>query len=869
MILSVIYIFCTYFLSSLVVFLLLFRIFKLRQFLNPGLAFALMLGLGPLIISYLLYIGFLLFPNHGNGFYIGFVIIIFLLMLLASLKEYKLIKDISSDALQALYDIKHWYFWEYLYLALIVFTLLIVFPQAMLLPLSSDDGSIYHTIARIFYEQKSLYGYPFIQAHPATGLYSTASHPPAFQMLYIWGFLFQGNVDLSPVIQSTSPMFYLLDIIAIYCLVKKNLSRSAGLIAASIFASTPAIIITSSINFIDSFRLYPLIFSIFWLAELAKITEKKYYPIILSALGLALSIFTHASHIFIVPILIFAFLIASKLFLRVRVKYAVIMAMIAIIIGGIGYLVNYLRFDHIIVNFFESEFTPRIFELQSKSLLRARDQLNWWDVIRNGRLQDFFCLSKWGITVYLVIISLFYWIKSNNKNASEWFMLIFGIGFYIFVKDPFSITNNEHGYGIWSSWRYLLPIMITNVYFSARFLANAYQENIIKANLTEGINASINNKYDTTKKNNTRGYVIKRGIIFTTIIIYLIFIPLFLLSRNGEVLIEKPWKLIYKPDIREDAKKQNLIIQAITDFVNKQNNKNAVFYTFDPSYFVYSKLRGIYYIDSRLEEFYKTDDPDKKARLLSGLGVTHIFFNKYNQETRHYFYEEIQDIINDTEYSEIVYENDKVKIYRLYCPNKNLRKHIDIINFSDLANKIDKEYIKSKSLDNKKYNFVEKDKWLLISDWNNFIGEIKAKSEKNELTIKRINSLGWKHRLQRNSKIFQGKSEYFILRSPELPVKPENEYNISFTVKHPKYKYEIFWGNPKIRLYINENKKNQEPFEIKLDIILLEEESSKVKYRYKPDHNANSIAIIFKIYKIKEWVSISDIVIESIDANSG
>ncbi len=825
-----------FFLSSFILFLFFNKFLKINLFIRPSICFALFLGFGPIVLSYLLYLMFLFFPHKNKFFYLGAICAIFTFLLIISFKELKIVKELLTSLKCSTKNIKNWNWWEFLYLGIIIYLLFLVFIEVIFRK-DSHDFSNYLAISRIFYNQLDLSGYPFIFPHSESGFYSTQSHPPVFNMLLVFTFFLQNNTDLSFLIKMLIPLFFLFDIIAVFCLAKMRFSREISLLASVIFATIPNLIRDVSNLYIDSFTLYIFIFSIFWIIELIH-NPHKLYALIISGLGFGFMTAIHSLYLFIVaPVLFISFLltlIKIKVNLKFKIKIITFLILFTAIIGGPGYIVNYLNIGAPDALMMENKNSQTITYFQARSFLRMRGQDNWLNSIRYGRLQIFFDLDKWGFIGYLILFALYIVVRHKNFSLSNLFILSFIFIFHILIIDPFNLTNRGTGYGIWSSYRYHLPILVPGILlFITAF-----------------------NSIDFTNKNiwlfNMKVNLKQPAMILFAIVLFL--------PANRHGFRVPVLNLLCNSKFREEFRTRgNYIEEAINNFVNIKSKNNECFFIMDPAFFVYAKRRAIFYLDPRLKNFYKAKSPLEKLNILNSLKVDYIFFSKTYKKNRYHFYREISPLINNPEYSDIVYSNIEITIYRLKFPPNNIKK-------IDISNKDIKIAVRKKK-ETRDISFIKSDidKWILFNDCAYFLDNIFISNTMNDITITIKPKLDWRIRFLKFWYRFTGKRRFFSLRSPCFSINKNLQYKISFKIEYPSELWKKFGGDPKIKIWIGDiyGKRLTE-----LETIYLTDNLIPVQIRYLPEPNISAIILVFDFFNIKQWIAIDNFLIEEYNINN-
>ena len=593
-------------------------------------------GLGPITISLILYFLFLFFPNKANLFYIFIVSIIFLLMLFIGrknvlkgrefLKWLKGIKNMEKDVI--------------LIVAFVSVVMSYIFIQGICFPVVSHDGPVYGYYGKYLYQEKNLDNYPMRKPDKKTGAYLGVAHPPGFPLIYTWFYLLQGNTKSDILARTVSPMYALYLIILLWIILRTRKNKYCAAFGVLLLALTPLFIQQSYDNSIDPIRIYFIFLSFILLAKF--IASDLFVIMLFTAIAAGFALYIHAAGILVLLVIAITYLLLSKKNIRRRIVSAALIGIIAITLGGVQYGINSIKSTTGSIFGSSSSFaffSAETFKLISyaKPTLIARGQFGKIGLggiprsITHGRLQVFSRIELFGLSYYIFLFALFYWIRYICKKRMDVVLLLGAILFAIPVI-----------YKYWVNGRYIFTIHPMIIYFGGLVLGTIYNR------LKE-------------RKLQKKFWIIMFFIflVMTT----LFFAPDSIASRKlGS--IKKISRYMFS-NKKEQAYMIHPIFEAI-EYINIKTAKDSTVLVFRaPEYFYNSKRKGIYYRDPILKKFYRIHNTNEAYEYLRNLDVDYIIINSFYEQLSVFKNSEFKNILEDKELCDVVFEKKGTKVYQL------------------------------------------------------------------------------------------------------------------------------------------------------------------------------------------------------------
>lgn len=633
----------TFFASALILGGVLKNFFqKPKKLLNSSEITILSLGFGPALISLLLYFLLLFSPHKTDSFYIIFISAIYIVLGLAYRRPFK---KYSKEVWSALITFKKRA--RFLKLDILLMGLLAlavgiyIFVQAVGYPILSNDGSTYGAFGRYFYEQRSLDNFPMETADEKTGFYfSGAQHPPGLHLLYTWFYMVQGNTSFDGLLRIVSPMYALYLVLLLWLILKERAGNYAGMFGVLLMALTPLVVWQAYENSIDPIRMF-FIFASFVL--LAKFLQKEVFKlVILLGASAGLALYTHAAGILALMVIVLVYLLLSRANFRQRIKWVFLMAGIALIFGGTQYGLNFLKFKnvlgqssyHITDVKVKGFYRPAELEWQGQSgtiLLTTKTQIPK-DLIF-GRLQVFSRPELFGLSYYIFVFAVIYWLRKMRKLTLDKVMLLGVILCAVPIIYKFYVNR-----------RYILTVHPMVVYFGGLMLGSVY-ENLKKKKWTKWF---------------WLGFLI---VLLAALVVY------FLPSSISSVKLKSGGEGAKKNYLLSSKREQNQILSSglfeALNYLNTQTPPESIVLTYDNGrYYYYAQRYGIYWREPRMQDFYSLGDKMAAYQYLRDLGIDYLIIDQiYNKDTS-FKDSYLKEIVEDQKLSKLVFEGD-TRVYQL------------------------------------------------------------------------------------------------------------------------------------------------------------------------------------------------------------
>ena len=396
----------TYFLSGCVLFLALNRLVRLPVQDVPRL-FWLSLGVGPAAVSWLVVIGVKLVPGLPHLAYIALVEIVFVSLAALGWRTRGSLQTVFSDLHNRLRALPRWTWFERFMGLLLLGVFCADLFFALILPITENDAIQYVLVSGMMYERSSVAFYPVIEPDPQSGFYAVSSHPIGFMGLYLWTFMAQGGTGSLSLIKLASPAFVFFTLLALTSISWEK-SRLVAFTSALILLATPVYFFQSTLLSIDSFRIYLLVVAAVWLFETAVRGNKHAGLRWAAGLFCGFSMFSHSINlVFTVPLLGLGYLAVANGPIAKRLNTIIVVALVAIVVGGERIASNLLQFGMPVYDFLP------VYEL---SFLRYADHV-WgsagmvtsWDRVTSGVLRSWTDLRSFGLSYWIFLAALSGW----------------------------------------------------------------------------------------------------------------------------------------------------------------------------------------------------------------------------------------------------------------------------------------------------------------------------------------------------------------------------------------------------------------------------------------------------------------------------
>lgn len=667
MLLNILIFFFTYIIASDLLFLVLLRLLKSERRLSVKHIFFLSRGLGPIVISWLLYNLFLLLPQRPPWLYVSLVLLFFAIVLWATRKQLPQLTGIYSALFQAIPNLRHLSSLCVILLCLIVLVGLFIFVIGIGFPIVSHDALVFAVEARLIHRDLSLDHYPPLEPDLQTGYYENTFMVPALQMLYVWFFLATGTSQMDLLVRTVAPMY------GVYCLllvwyVAHRKDATSALWGAFILMTTPLFVSQSYYNSQDPMRIYFVLAALVWLAELLK-SEK-------SGLAIAVGIFSGLaffSHFFgaltLLTVILLYFLLSSKAPSR-RILTVLLILSIAFVAGAAYHYASPPVAGRLMRQF---NLVPVPKKGLSSWLLSPRGQESPFKTLVLGRLQMFTGIQHFGFTFYLLLGFLWHWLRYSHKSVLDKVLVGSALIFAIAVLSGVRELS-------WSNPRYIGSLMPVCAYFGGFFLSS----------IMTRINCSLRLKMPSLAPFFTILLLISPLIAVTTVRGAKLGITnpgdfyerLYSLEWVRAVLND-PTKAMHdgwqhyvglKDTIEYIESNDHIKLQhshdvfATIEYVNTRTEKDALCLVFrGPRYFYYAERKGLAVDDPRLKPFLQITDTEEACNYLLALDVDYVLIDTYYERHPLYAQTELINILSDRWLSSKVYEYRSARVHRLTC----------------------------------------------------------------------------------------------------------------------------------------------------------------------------------------------------------
>lgn len=611
------------------------------------------IGLGPILLAFLVTTALTLVPGMSTTFYKGAVLGTLLVIVILARKE----RHRARAALQYLVcSLTHRrergpIFRLGVLTALFIVMTLVGLSIAM--PLDENDALEYAGSARAIYNLGSAVSYPFLDSNITGGYYGPWSHALGYISLQVWGFLIQGHAAEAGVIKLIAPFFALCTALVVWIWLG-GARRTWAIWGAVVLLSTPLFYLSSSANQIDAIRLFAF-FGAGMILPLAWGTQR-IMPLVACGAVAGSALFTHSIGILAIPIVGLVLLLKSPFGLRRSMRQATIVCSVAIA------LVSYRLVDNVIL------FGSPIADVGAVPVY-ALPGLDWIGYFRESRdlgtpverilyglfagltRPNIYGLSYWllcaAIILYLrrgtsprsvreLTTKVWNWVRTSRDPAAVagLILLIFGgmvitsvlVGIDAFIKNV----------------RYLLTVQPYVALFSVAVLGPAVSY--------------------TWSRHGGRLRTLSKSTVAVGFALACIAIPSYF---NYSKL--RAFDLVGPQILDSDARKRAISKAGyvrVPAYAAAHLPQDALILTFQQAQLAfYGRHRFLSDIDPKLIPFYQQTDADAAHAELYRLGVTHLMLPGYAIPT--VYNSAIDKIIAHPERVELIYEVDGNRLYRL------------------------------------------------------------------------------------------------------------------------------------------------------------------------------------------------------------
>lgn len=709
---------CTYVIASDLVFLGLSRLFKKDRVPSSQDLFIFTRGIGPLVISWLMYNLFLFSPQQPSGYYVGIIGGLFVALFVWSRRETSRLFAAYAACGKSIRRLVSLRSFSLLLLACTTLICLFVFFIGIVFPIVGHDSLIFAIEARIMHQDMSLEHFlSQVAPDPRSGYLPVSFQAPFLQMLYVWFALVAGVEQMDILARTVSPIFGVHCLMLVGYVVCRRASLSAALWAVFLLAVTPLFLLMSYDNAQDTPRYYFTLLALMWFAKLVE--AKPPIPLRLTVIVgffAGSAVYSHLLGTPAVTVGVLAVLFLLQQRWRERLAGATSIVLTVVVIGaGYHYLTSEpLRaklFRSFNLDRFVSEWTvlaKSVKEQVVESKESVADQPNTdGQVVQNdaaeilietrgqgetplrqflfGRLQMFTGIEHFGFLFFWFWAAVFVWFRRPSEQTSCDKLLFAATVVYCVV-----VLSGIRGLS-WSNPRYIGSLIVIGAYFSGPLLA-CCTESILQRK--EGARRvlvvfligflSVPALLVTTIRGAKVG-ITNTGTFYSD---FRSFRWLVFFFEEPSDAIRTFWQEYagIKKTIRytwaskeERLKHSHDYIAAILYFNAHASPDARALVLRDGSYFYYAQRYGVYEYDRRLLRGNPPRNVEESVRLFESLGITHILIDQFLETSLTYGLYRLGDLLPNPEISELVYEFGSARIYHL----RTLKKGNDVARADD------------------------------------------------------------------------------------------------------------------------------------------------------------------------------------------
>jgi len=434
--------------------------------------------LGPVALAWVLWVLLRFLPGRDPGLYILFTLLPFLIILACVWRElFALFKgrgnsSNSRPSLGVFKKIAENKPVGFIWLGggiILVATITQIFGM----PMMASDPLEYVSLSEVIYGDLSLENYPLDPSNDQ-GFYARSAHPPAYHMMIVFSFLWQGAGDSSRLLRFIQ-LHYLISYILLLVLVARcsSFGRDAkamsGALAMLLAMGTPFYIALVTAFHIDPMRITLFLTGFVFIARLLVLERKVELrdgevagiaspglfsaSVFLSGIAIGLGMFAHSIGLLLLPFCHAAYFFSTKSSFLRRCAVCTVFGLVALSLGAGQYIQNIFDYGVPLHD------TEPIWELESvdhKTDVRFRRNLVTLEQrIKNGLLVWFYAPTLYGYIHLIFVASIVLFAKKIWSNIYSRVLIIGLASFYGLAVFSMSLGVDM----IIKNIRYMLTIM--------------------------------------------------------------------------------------------------------------------------------------------------------------------------------------------------------------------------------------------------------------------------------------------------------------------------------------------------------------------------------------------------------------------------
>lgn len=367
-----------------------------RMQLSPFVALLIGWGSAPVLISYFLYVAFLVFPHMPRSIYIIMVVVPFLFIAAAFRFSISAFLGALRSRVSAARKPGSLSLGRLVVVAAILAIAVYVTFVSIAMPMIGTDALRHATIGRTLARDLSLEHYP-LRAPLADGTLMNTLYPPGLHLFYAWIRLASPEPE-DDVGTRTVSAFYFLLLLWLVWTWAEAIHGGAGLFAALLLACVPSLAVQFAGNSIDAMRLFFFSAPFYWMS----LTRMEHSRASWALLGLLLllSATVHSTNLIAFPVLgLCILLFGSSLTLAGRLLAAAAVCSVSGLLGGVEYLRRVVLFGQL-------KAPSLYFGLSPEALVDTRGLTELGPRIWRGYLQIFTEPYQHGLVAVAYIVSV-------------------------------------------------------------------------------------------------------------------------------------------------------------------------------------------------------------------------------------------------------------------------------------------------------------------------------------------------------------------------------------------------------------------------------------------------------------------------------
>ncbi len=643
LLIQILLIFFTYFLTPILLLLPCLRIVKFQNTEDAYQFLWILMGLGPFVVSLLLNLSLAIVPGLPQNFYLIVVSSALLMLPVFFNKELGQFSQLLTSFFQDIRSLWPSSWLDRLAIASVILVVSLLYFANMAFPMTGNDPLEYAQTARILADLKSSDAYPILNSDQANGYYGPWSHPMGYVLLLVWNYFIQGSTEYAGWIKFVAPTFSLYSVLLIFSLTR-GLPIWLRAIGVHFLISIPMYYAQASISHIDPIRIHGFLVAIvlFW-----KLLQNPSFALAgLFTFGVGFALYTHSIGILIIPIILGLCLLLWFLKIRNSLVFVVPALFAGLIFVIPQYVDNIRNFGSVVA---DAGAVPvyELKELGYKDYFRVTREIGepFQRVVR-GALKGF--------------------TKTESFGYSYWaFLLMFLSGLFFILRKSSRIKS-------WLNFK--LDLLSLSILVVVGYLFGAVLSTII------GTDALIkNDRYMMTSQPfvslsiiliagalfskfnwQPRSRVLKGLIVL--VLAYLCYLPSYRTAYETYSARLSPLTL-FDSDLEKLYSYRSGIYRSVL-FVKDETAKDAKILNFRQSDFSYYGQREfVSHLDPKIKELYSIQSVDRAFDYLKEQGVTHIATPGYAEPA--FYNSVVSKLVGNSAFAKLLLDEYGYRIFQL------------------------------------------------------------------------------------------------------------------------------------------------------------------------------------------------------------